>query len=340
MVLFSKEKVEGKISIAEAYQICEDITRTASTSFLRSFKSLPNEKRSSVHALYAFCRKVDDIVDGDWLPNLSVLNKEEMLDLNQRAEYRAIALGIERMCEPSNDDKNHFQRVRALLWFRDNLDLIESGKEVQHPIFIALKDTLERFPIRISDLRLLIEGMEDDLFPTNYQSFEDLRSYCFKVASTVGLSLIEIYGYSNPDAREYAEEMGIFLQMVNVLRDIQEDRERGRLYLPKGELEMFEILPEEIENANLANSKKWKKFMKHYINRTKTHRNIALNLIPLIEKDSRRNPQMMCAVYSSILSEAERRNGDILSKRLQLGFIKKLGFALSALGLWSISARK
>ena len=68
--------------------------------------------------------------------------------------------------------------------------------------------------------------------------------------------------------------------------------------------------------------------------------NIALNLIPLIEKDSRRNPQMMCAVYSSILSEAERRNGDILSKRLQLGFIKKLGFALSALGLWSISARK
>ena len=231
MVLFSKEKVDEKISIAEAYQICEDITRTASTSFLRSFKSLPNEKRSSVHALYAFCRKVDDIVDGDWLPNLSVLNKEEMLDLNERAEYRAIALGIERMCEPSNDDKNHFQRVRALLWFRDNLDLIESGKEVQHPIFIALKDTLERFSIRISDLRLLIEGMEDDLFPTNYESFEDLRSYCFKVASTVGLSLIEIYGYSNPDAREYAEEMGIFLQMVNVLRDIQEDRELSLIHI-------------------------------------------------------------------------------------------------------------
>ena len=111
---------------------------------------------------------------------------------------------------------------------------------------------MQKFPIRISDLKLLLEGMEDDLFPTNYQSFEDLRTYCFKVASTVGLSLIEIYGYTDPDAREYAEEMGIFLQMVNVLRDIQEDRERGRLYLPTDELEMFDIKPEEIENVNLA----------------------------------------------------------------------------------------
>ena len=340
MVLFSKEKADRKISVSESYQICEDITRAASTSFLRSFKSLPIEKRSSVHALYAFCRKVDDIVDGDWLPDLSVLEKQEMLELNQRAEYRAIALGIERMSEPSNSDKNHFQRVRALLWFRDNLETIEIGGEVQHPIFIALKDTMRKFPIRITDLKLLLEGMEDDLFPTNYQSFEDLRSYCFKVASTVGLSLIEIYGYNDPDAREYAEEMGIFLQMVNVLRDIQEDRERGRLYLPTDELEMFNIKPEEIEDVNLASSRKWKRFMKHYISRTKTHRNISLNLIPLVDKDSRRNPHMMCAVYSSILSEAERRNGDVLSKRLQLGFMKKIGFALSALGLWSISARK
>lgn len=337
MVLLNEPRITGQISLSQAYQICEDITKSASTSFLRSFKSLPVEKRLSVHALYAFCRKVDDIVDGDWLPNLSHLNDEEINSLNERAEYRSIALAIERMSEPSNDDQNHFERVRALLWFRDNLDCIEQDLAVNHPIFIALKDTTRKFPIRIPDLKLLIEGMEDDLFPTNYQSFEDLRSYCFKVASTVGLNLIEIYGYSNPDAREYAEEMGIFLQMVNVLRDIQEDRERGRLYLPTDELEMFGIKPEEIENVDLANSKKWKKFMKHYISRTKTHRNNALNLIPLIENDSKRNPQMMCAVYSSILSEAEKRNGDILSRRLQLGFMKKISFALSALGLWSIS---
>ena len=115
MVLFSKEKADSKFSVLESYQICEDITRAASTSFLRSFKSLPIEKRSSVHALYAFCRKVDDIVDGDWLPDLSVLEKQEISDLNQRAEYRAIALGIERMSEPSNNDKNHFQNVNLLL---------------------------------------------------------------------------------------------------------------------------------------------------------------------------------------------------------------------------------
>jgi|TARA_B110000459_G_scaffold192394_1_gene229544 phytoene synthase len=340
MVLLNEPRILKQISVSESYQICEEITRSASSSFLRSFKSLPVEKRLSVHALYAFCRKVDDIVDGDWLPNLSNLSEEELISLNQRAEYRAIALAIKKMSEPSNEDESHFQRVRALLWFRDNLELIEKNITVNHPIFIALKDTLEKFPIRISDLKLLIEGMEDDLFPTNYENFEDVRSYCFKVASTVGLSLIEIYGYSNPDAREYAEEMGIFLQMVNILRDIKEDRERGRLYLPTDELKMFDINPEEIGDMNLANTKKWKSFMKHYISRTKTHRNNALNLVPLIEGDSRRNPQMMCAVYSSILSEAEKRNGDVLSRRLQLGFIKKIGFSLSALGLWSITTKK
>jgi phytoene synthase len=337
MALLNESDGNEQITISQAYQFCEEITKSASTSFLRSFKFLPEKKRLSVHALYAFCRKVDDIVDGDWLPDFSSMNENEMAALNERSEYRAVALTIERMCEPLNDDKNHFERVRALLWFRDSLDLLEKKVIVNHPIFVALGDTIEKFPIRIQDLKSLIEGMEDDLFTTNYQSFEDLRSYCFKVASTVGLSMIEIYGYSNPDAREYAEEMGIFLQMVNVLRDIQEDRERGRLYLPTGELEMFGIKPKEIEDADLANSEKWKQFMKHYISRTKTHRNNALNLIPLIQTDSRKNLQMMCAVYSSILSEAEKRNGDILSRRLQLGFIKRIGFALSSLGLWSIS---
>jgi len=337
MALLDEAKFDEQISVSQAYQFCEEITKSASTSFLRSFKFLPDKKRLSVHALYAFCRKVDDIVDGDWLPDFSGMNEDEMISLNERCEYRSVALTIERMCEPLNDDKSHFERVRALLWFRDNLDLLEQNIMVNHPIFIALGDTIQNFPIRIQELKLLIEGMEDDLFSTNYQSFEDLRSYCFKVASTVGLSMIEIYGYSNPDAREYAEEMGIFLQMVNVLRDIQEDRDRGRLYLPTDELEMFGIKPEEIKNPNLANTEKWKRFMKHYISRTKTHRNNALNLIPLIQTDSRKNLQMMCAVYSSILKEAEKRNGDILSRRLQLGFIKRIGFALSSLGLWSIS---
>ena len=84
MVLLNEAKILGQISIPQAYQICEDITKTASTSFLRSFKSLPLEKRCSVHALYAFCRKVDDIVDGDWLPNLSNLNAKDLSSLNER----------------------------------------------------------------------------------------------------------------------------------------------------------------------------------------------------------------------------------------------------------------
>ena len=86
------------------------------------------------------------------------------------------------------------------------------------PMFIALADTLNRYPIEIVHLRELINGMEDDLYETSYERFEDLRRYCYRVASTVGLCLIEIYGYTDPNARRHAVEMGIFLQLVNVLR--------------------------------------------------------------------------------------------------------------------------
>ncbi|DAC44478.1 MAG TPA: phytoene/squalene synthase family protein, partial [Candidatus Thalassarchaeaceae archaeon] len=227
--------------LIEAYAICKDITKAASTSFLRSFRHLPLEKRNAVYALYAFCRRVDDIADGDWLPDLSGIGPEEMSDLDARTVDRSVILSIDKQSEGSNPEPDHSLKLRALIHFRDMLTRAHEGHSVSDPIFVALKDTFNRFPIRVSDLHQLIDGMEDDLYPTNYRSFEDLRGYCYKVASTVGLSLIEIYGYENPDAREHAEEMGIFLQMVNILRDIQEDLGRGRGYLPKDELELFGI---------------------------------------------------------------------------------------------------
>ena len=135
------------------------------------------------------------------------------------------------------------------------------GQDTNDPIFIALKDVFAKFPIRLSDLHQLIDGMEDDLYPTNYSSFEDMRGYCYKVASTVGLALIEIYGYENPDAREHAEEMGIFLQMVNILRDIQEDLEHGRVYLPRDEMNLFGISQVDLSDPSLPSTSNWKEFM-------------------------------------------------------------------------------
>tara|TARA_B100000609_G_scaffold59737_1_gene46858 strand:+ start:11334 stop:12353 length:1020 start_codon:yes stop_codon:yes gene_type:complete len=323
-------------SLDESYAVCKEITRSASTSFLRSFRHLPTEKRNAVYALYAFCRRVDDIADGDWLPNLSHLDKSQIRYLDAQAEDRSIVLTLDKQAEASNPEPDHTLKLRALTYYRDMLDQASEGRYSEDPLFIAMRDVLRKFPVRTSDLHQLIDGMEDDLYPTNYGSFEDLRGYCYKVASTVGLALIEIYGYDDPDAREHAEEMGIFLQMVNILRDIQEDLARGRVYLPKDELALFGISNDDLFDPSLPSTTNWKGFMRHYINRAKTHQKNAIRLLPLINLDSRSSPSVMASVYSEILSEAERRNGDVLSRRLGLGFFRKIGFALSTLSVWSI----
>ncbi|DAC42402.1 MAG TPA: hypothetical protein D7H98_06110 [Candidatus Poseidoniales archaeon] len=123
--------------------------------------------------------------------------------------------------------------------------------------------------------------------------------------------------------------------MVNILRDIQEDLGRGRVYLPKDELELFGISNEDLYDSDLPTSRRWKEFMRHYISRVRTHQKNAVRLLPLIESDSRSSPSIMASVYAEVLDEAERRNGDVLSRRLSLGFMKKMSFAFSTLMVWS-----
>lgn len=308
-----------------AYLECETIARSSSSSFFRSFRHLPDSKRKAVNALYAFCRRVDDIVDGDWLPTADLKHLDEKTRL-----YRSQLLD-ERNFNPIFTDEEHFQRLRALNSFRESLDNIEQGVQMNEPIFIALADTLNRFPIEIVHLRELINGMEDDLFETNYERFEDLRRYCYRVASTVGLCLIEIYGYSDPNARRHAIDMGIFLQLVNVLRDVQEDLDRNRIYIPSEELAKFGIRQDQLRDNSLAGQKSWQNFMRHYIDYIHAHRKNALGLIPLLDKDARRTPRMMCMAYNAILSEAVRRNGDVLSRRLTLNFYRKMQVVFSNL---------
>ena len=255
-----------------AYVECELIARRASSSFFRTFRHLPESKRKSVNALYAFCRRVDDIVDGDWLPDedlshLDLLTKKHCQELLEERTFNA----------------------------------------------------------------LYSKGMEDDLFETTYERFEDLRRYCYRVASTVGLCLIEIYGYSDPNARRHAVEMGIFLQLVNVLRDIQEDLSRNRIYIPSEELAKFDISHSDLHDSSLAGTKAWQNFMRHYIGHIHAHRKSALGLLPLLDKDARRSPRLMCMAYNAILDEAVRRNGDVLSRRLTLNFYRKMQVAFSTL---------
>ena len=321
--LINEESESSRVeSLKNAYLICEHIAKNASSSFYRSFRHLPSIKRKSVNALYAFCRRVDDIVDGDWLPNV------DLSHLNQEAEERSQILSIQHNCQPANLEPGHTNRVKALLWFRLNLDKIENGERINEPIFLALSDTINRFSIDLNHLRDLISGMEEDLYEIKYERFEDLRQYCYRAASTVGLCLVEIYGYDDPNARRHAVEMGKYLQMVNVLRDIQEDLDRNRVYLPSEEMAKFGISKEDLHDAKLPQSIAWQEFMRHYLDHVMAHRNNAIELLSLLDKDSRYSPSLMCAAYDAILEEAMRRNGDVISKRLKMSLFRKIQFAL------------
>jgi len=311
--------------LERAYVECEDIARAASSSFFRSFRHLPEPKRRAVNALYAFCRRVDDIVDGDWLPD------HDLTHLDEATTLRMEQLLCERKVNPIFSEKEHKDRLRALMFFREQLAAIQDGQPMSDPVFLALSDTLRRYPIDAEHLGELINGMEDDLFETTYARFEDLRRYCYRVASTVGLCLIEIYGYSDANARRHAVEMGLFLQLVNVLRDIQEDLGRNRIYLPTEELAKFGLTHADLKDPTLASKPAWQNFMRHYIDHVIANRNNALGLLPLLDKDARRSPRLMCMAYNAILKEAVRRNGDVLSRRLTLNFYRKMQVAFATL---------
>lgn len=311
--------------LERSYLECEDIARAASSSFFRSFRHLPEPKRRAVNALYAFCRRVDDIVDGDWLP------EHNLTHLDEATTLRMEQLLSERKVNPIFSEKEHKDRLRALMFFREQLAAIQDGQPMTDPVFIALSDTLRRYPIDVEHLGELINGMEDDLFETTYARFEDLRRYCYRVASTVGLCLIEIYGYSDANARRHAVEMGLFLQLVNVLRDIQEDLGRNRIYLPTEELAKFGLTHADLNDPTLASRPAWQNFMRHYIDHVIANRNNALGLLPLLDKDARRSPRLMCMAYNAILKEAVRRNGDVLSRRLTLNFYRKMQVAFATL---------
>ena len=204
-----------------SYDHCQQICKNASTTFFSSFSALDYDKRRAVHAVYALCRWVDDIVDGDDEPNVIVT--EQLLQ--QSKERDLLLRDIHSGREPSNDEEVHMQRLMALVSIRNNLIRASEGKilEDDEPIFIALQDVFNKYSIRHQDFETVIEGMEDDLFPVMCNTWDELRSYCYKVASAVGLILIEIYGYEDRAARLHAIDLGIQMQLINVLRIVPED---------------------------------------------------------------------------------------------------------------------
>ncbi len=179
------------------------------TNFYYSFSLLPRDEREAMHSVYAFCRYADDIIDEDESqpeaaePSMRVVRKRERLN--------RLRLEVERC-------------------YRG---------ESRHPILMPLSTVVRRFNIPKQYFLTLLDGMEMDLVKDRYQTFDELRDYCYCVASVVGLICIEIFGYQYEETKEYAVNLGIALQLTNILRDIKPDAQQGRIYLPMEDLHAF-----------------------------------------------------------------------------------------------------
>jgi phytoene synthase len=306
-----------------AYDYCEELTRVEAGNFYHSFKYLPNEARRAICAYYAFCRRADDIADGDYVDLFPGGSSEDPEAIEYRADIERLTGSSPVVARDHYDD-----RMSQLFYYRKKLSTAYGQITSTDPIFIALKDTIRRYNIPRQLLDDMISGMEDDFHQNRYETFEELYSYCYRVASTVGLVCIEIYGYDDLAAREFSEAWGIFMQLTNIIRDVAEDAERDRIYLPMEDLRRYGISEQDVKSgADLLEHPGWKPFVDEYISRAETYRDKAFKLLPLLDRQSRYSPAAMMAFYESILKKIDKSDGDVFTQRVQLSKAEKITLA-------------
>ena len=270
----------GNASLQKAYQYAETITAEHSKSFYFASGFLPEEKRSAVRALYAFCRTVDDIVDE------SFDNERE-----SRLDY------WRQMVKSSS--------------FSDN-DLIAA----------AWADTLGRYHIPRLYALQLIDGVTRDLFQVRYQTFNELATYCYGVASTVGLMSMYIVGFKNNTAVPYAIKLGVALQMTNILRDVGEDYRNGRIYLPREELALYGIGEQDIAKGHVTD--RWRQFMKFQIERTRRLYQESWDGVKMLEREGQLAVGAASVFYQGILDDIEKHDYDVFNHRASLSAMGKV----------------
>jgi 15-cis-phytoene synthase len=299
------------VTIVEAYAVCSAIAQREAKNFYYSFRVLPEHKRNAMCAVYAFMRRADDISDDETLP------------VSERREVMA-------------------------RWLEAWRDARRSGVS-DDPVFLALNDTQRKFAIPDALLEDLVRGTTMDLEESQpgvvavtdmtitepgrrtrtfqiYQSFDDLYRYCYLVASVVGLVCIRIFGYSDPRAELLAEKTGVAFQLTNILRDVSEDAERGRIYLPLQDLEASRV---SVAHLVLAAQNREKpgtviNLLALEASRAGEFYLSAEELLPLIDRDSRAALWVLVAIYRGLLERIIARNYDVFSERVSVPTSKKL----------------
>ncbi len=275
----------ASISLDADYARCAEITRRSSSNFYYPFMLLPAQRRRALYAVYAFCRFVDDIAD-----------------------------------DPANDKSVRDAQALLNRW-RDELERVYRGTPTR-AVSRALADSAKRFNLPREYFVELIAGVEMDLTRKRYATFADLRLYCYRVASAVGLLCIEIFGYRNPAAKIYAEKLGIACQLTNILRDVKEDAARGRIYLPTEDLIRFGASEAEIIQGRY--SPNFVRLMEFEAARAQEFYREAEAALPPEDRSSLLTAEAMRMIYGALLERIVRSNYRVLDHRHSLSAPRKL----------------
>ena len=297
------------MTTAEAYGFCRQVARREAKNFYLAFRVLPRRKRDAMCAVYAFMRRADDLAD------------DETRSVEQRRLLMAEWVGAWRSAR--------------------------RGTDTGDPIFAALRDTQQRFRIPDDLLEDLVRGTTMDLEPQQltadglqlYNTFEDLYAYCYLVASVVGLVCIRIFGYTDVRAERLAEETGVAFQLTNVLRDVKEDLERGRVYLPRDVMTEFGVTTGRIrELARGAPMRAEDRAVLATLGgQAEAYYRSADDLIPLLDRDSRAAMWVLATIYRRLLERIRMRGGDVFASRASVPGREKLWILArgAAMAMWN-----
>ncbi len=286
-----------------AYSVCRGITRTNAKNFFYAFLVLPKRKRESLCAVYAFMRRCDDIADD------STLSLEE-------------------------------RRFKLNTWL-DALHQVQQGQPSDDPILLALTDTQRRYTIPAGLLDELAMGtaMDVESAPENLQTplpadvaavpltvqyitFEDLKVYCYRVASVVGLVCIHIFGYRDPAAEPLAEKCGLAFQLTNIIRDVKEDAAMGRVYLPEEDLSRFGLSAADL--LSTPDAARFRPLLTLEADRAREFYQAGDQLIPYISEDSQPALWVLINIYRRLLEKIAERQYDVFSGKISLTVSEKL----------------
>jgi phytoene synthase len=288
-----------------SYRFCAALARQQARNFYFSFVLLPPPLRRSMCALYAFMRHTDDLADGplsDPVPGLP--------DHTPKVPDRGAVI----------DD-----------WRRDVRRALDGVDASAWPGLAALADTVRRHAIPPRYLNEVIDGVAMDLHPHPYDTFDDLHGYCYRVASAVGICCLHIWGYRSEGGRaeELAEACGVALQLTNILRDVREDAENGRLYLPVEDLRRFGVAPEELRAPHPND--RVRGLFAYQAERAYAYYEKARPLAELVDPVGRPVLGTIVGIYRTLLDEIVRRDHDVLAGRVTLPSWRKVSIALRSL---------